>query len=636
MCGFVGYFGSSNIKLDEASKEILHRGPDMQGKYKGRDWKVNFNRLSIIDLKSSGMQPFKYMDVTVFFNGEIYNYIELKSKYKNEFRSHTNADGEILPFLYKKKGIGFLNELNGMFAIIVIDHKRNKKYIIRDRFGQKPIYYSHYKNNLLFASEIRSIKVVSPLKLSKLNLNINMNVGFLPNPITLYENVFALDPGSYIEHVGSKKTKKFFWYNPKIIEKKRDNKYIAKKFHQLLDESIKMHLRSDVPVGLFLSGGIDSSLILKTIHKLGDKKIIALNTEIIGKADSEKNNTDIINPQKLCTKLKIKLIRKKLDFEFYNKNIVSIVNNYEGILLETSILNFYFLSSLAKKNNIKVILTGAGNDEAWSGYPWTQRLNYFKNFYFLKLNLNIGNFLRNNFFFKILNKIKLGASFVNFLLILSNPLLKFSTANAPAFKAYMESNSSRALNKIYHLSLKYLIITKQRFQRKYSNIINHLTMLLYNNNVNVFTDLSCMYNSIENRSPFQDHRIFEFLMSVPTSQKSNFFNERILLKKIVKKYLPEYITNAKKSGPTLNFESILKNIDKKIIKVFLVKNIKVVKIYISVNFANKIKNDFSFLYLNHASLLFGVLNLIIWHKINIDKTINNYNISFLKLIKNNN
>ena len=145
MCGIVGYFGNKKINLNSASKSILHRGPDKNGKFKSSDWHIHFNRLSIIDISNKAMQPFKFDGVTIFFNGEIYNYIELKNKYFKSFKLKSNSDGEILPLLYRKKGINFLNYLNGMFSIIIIDEKEKKKYLIRDRFGQKPIYYCKKK-----------------------------------------------------------------------------------------------------------------------------------------------------------------------------------------------------------------------------------------------------------------------------------------------------------------------------------------------------------------------------------------------------------------------------------------------------------------------------------------------------------
>ena len=140
MCGFVGKFGLPDNLIEESGKVILHRGPDMQNFTTGTDWSVAFNRLSILDLSKEGMQPFKYDNVKVFMNGEIYNYVELKEKHNSEFKSKTKCDVEIIPFLYRKYGMNFLNQLNGMFSMVIIDDKLNKKYLIKDRYGKKHLY----------------------------------------------------------------------------------------------------------------------------------------------------------------------------------------------------------------------------------------------------------------------------------------------------------------------------------------------------------------------------------------------------------------------------------------------------------------------------------------------------------------
>ena len=150
MCGFVGKFGLPDEKIKEAGKIIYHRGPDMQNFLNGKDWSVAFNRLSILDLSSEGMQPFEHDGVKVYMNGEIYNFIELRKKFHSEFKYKTNCDVEIIPYLYRKLGMSFLNHLNGMFSMIIIDEKLNKKYLVKDRYGKKPLYYYKSNNEIFF------------------------------------------------------------------------------------------------------------------------------------------------------------------------------------------------------------------------------------------------------------------------------------------------------------------------------------------------------------------------------------------------------------------------------------------------------------------------------------------------------
>ena len=195
MCGIIGCFGKVDKKINIAGNFINHRGPDEQKYLEGIDWSIRFNRLSIIDLSTEAMQPFSYDGIDVFVNGEIYNYIELREKYKKEFNFKTLSDIEIVPFLYNKFGIQFLNYLNGMFSMVIIDNKKNKKYLIRDRFGKKPLYYFQKGETLYFSSEIKAFDNLINLELDKENFAINFIANLNPEPLTPYKNIFSVLPG---------------------------------------------------------------------------------------------------------------------------------------------------------------------------------------------------------------------------------------------------------------------------------------------------------------------------------------------------------------------------------------------------------------------------------------------------------
>ena len=191
MCGFVGCFGLKLNDIREAGRKISHRGPDDNRYCEGDNWSLHFYRLSIIDLNKNAMQPFIFKDVEFFVNGEIYNYLELKQKFKSEFNCKTNSDIEILPFLYNKFGMNFLKYLNGMFSMVIIDKKSNKRFLVKDRFGKKPIYYSVIGKKLLFASEIKALKpLLKKTEIEKNNVAINLLTNFILPPFTPYKEVF--------------------------------------------------------------------------------------------------------------------------------------------------------------------------------------------------------------------------------------------------------------------------------------------------------------------------------------------------------------------------------------------------------------------------------------------------------------
>ncbi len=270
MCGFVGYFGKDSIDLEEAREIIATRGLDMNGTKSGDCWRVAFNRLSIHDLSKNGMQPFEpfeYNKTIVYLNGEIFNYIELLEEHKDEFKPKSDSDVEIIPFLYNKYGMEFLNRLNGMFAIVLIDNKREKKYLIRDRFAEKPLYYTLDKDSLLFSSEVKALKKLKKLEIDKTNIKINFTCWFLPQPLSLYKEVFNVNAGSYIEYKDGKLIEKR-WYQPNIKKCNGSEEEREERFIELYKSAINLRLGSDVPVGLFLSGGLDSTSIAKFAKEL--------------------------------------------------------------------------------------------------------------------------------------------------------------------------------------------------------------------------------------------------------------------------------------------------------------------------------------------------------------------------------
>ena len=208
------------------------------------------------------MQPFSHEDITIFVNGEIYNYIELRDRYSKEFRCKTSSDVEILPFLYKKYGLDFLNLINGMFSLVIIDKNKNKFFLVRDRFGKKPLFYFLQKDKLYFSSEIKGLENFINLKINKDNLALNLIANLNIEPLTVFEDIESVLPGFAYEY-SNKKIFKIRWYKPKIQKLNMNYDFMEKKFYELSNSSINYRLRSDVPIGIFLSGGLDSNHILK-------------------------------------------------------------------------------------------------------------------------------------------------------------------------------------------------------------------------------------------------------------------------------------------------------------------------------------------------------------------------------------
>ncbi len=631
MCGFVGKFGEPNRIIKEAGKIILHRGPDMQNFLTGKDWSIAFNRLSVLDLTNEGMQPFEYDGVKVYMNGEIYNYIELREKFVSEFKYKTNCDVEIIPFLYRKLGMSFLNYLNGMFSMVIIDEKFNKKYLIKDRYGKKPLYFFKSKKELFFSSEIKALKFLIEPEIDLENIHINLISNFIIPPLTPYKGIFSLLPGYYLE-LYENKINEVNWYTPKIEQRNIDEEKIKVKFQELVDQSIKFRLRSDVPLGIFLSGGLDSNFLLKKLLSK-NKDILALICNISGK-EKEKNATDNLIPSKICKELGCKSITINFDYSYFNKNFVKIVNAHDELITNSGVLIFYSLSEEAKKNNIKVIYSGAGGDEIAGGYYWQKKLKLVPNFLFRKKKVfNLIEkffytlfFKNNKFLRKIFKTYQLFFKPENYHVGTHGSNLKFFLGNSFLIA---EKKIKKIYEKFYKTSELALSEKSNKELLDYNNIF--LTIATQN----YIFDSMTMANSIENRSPLLDYKLFEFMSSIPKKIR-NKNGLKSLYKTILSKDLPDYITNAKKSGPNLPLKLWFNERpeQKEKIILFIKKNISILERFISKEFAKNIKNENIFKIDHNFEITFKSLCLIIWVKLNVENSIIDEKVSLEDLIKN--
>ena len=406
MCGIIGFVGKKKIELEKSANLIFHRGPDKTSIEYNENFSVAFNRLSIIDTSDNAMQPFKSQGVTIYFNGEIYNYIELKQQYAKEFISKTRSDGEILTFLYKKYGIQFLHKINGMFSIVIFDENKKRAFFIRDRFAEKPLYYKLENNVFYFTSEIKALTPLISLNEDLTNLNVNINCLFLPQGLSLFKDIYSVNPGSYIELNFSKKLyfKEIKWYQPSIKLEKMNEAFIFEKMDHLLKDSLKIRTRSDVPVGMFLSGGLDSSCVAYYAKKNYDKQLTSLTAIIEEKFDVEQNLTDTDIPKKYSSSLNISHHQVQFNFKFFNENFIDVIFNCEELFLDSGNLMYYGLAKKAKDLGIKVVLKGNGGDEIFGGYPWQRQVNLFPNsilnFSFKNLNRNFENIFSSQIFLK--------------------------------------------------------------------------------------------------------------------------------------------------------------------------------------------------------------------------------------------
>jgi asparagine synthase (glutamine-hydrolysing) len=610
MCGIAGYIGTKiiNNNLINKSLDLLYnRGPDFKDvkKYSINLKKYNnilflHTRLSIIDLEQRSNQPFEDGNYSVIFNGEIYNYLEIKKDLiLKGFKFHTTSDTEVLLKSYIVYGINFFKKLEGMWAFAIWDKKNSKLILSRDRFGEKPLFYSKQNDGIYFSSDIRVIRCLSEknyeYNISRLTKGIVCGYKSLyKNPSeTFYKEISQIPQASYAEIKNNLELRinRYWSVKKKKINFKKDSELIENA-RDLLFNSIKIRLRSDVPLAFCLSGGVDSGALVSVAAKKFNIKVNSFS--ILDNADfryNEKKNID-------------KVVRD-ISSNHHEINIRDIQNNSNNVerikkLIEYKsgpipTITFFlhsFLSENISKNSFKVAMSGTAADEIYTGY-YDHHLQYLYD----NRNKKEFNLYKNNFE-KLVKPLIRNSYLKKFNLYISNS----------HFRKHIYDNSenfSKLLKKDVKIDLSFSEIkfTSQLFKNRSLNELFHETTPVILNE----DDTNSMYYSIENRSPFLDSNLFDFLYSMPTVKLIQNGYAKFILRESVKNYLHEDVRMDRiKKGFNASIKSIFDFSDKKFIDEILNKNSKIFEIF-DIKKVEKIFNkDIN---LNHYSkFIFSFIN----------------------------
>ena len=532
MCGIFGLNQSKDQNFIKKFVELQnHRGPDAKNYYLNNEVTLIHNRLSILDLQY-GDQPMIYNDKVIVYNGEIFNSPTIRKNLEKigySFKTK-NSDTEVLLKLYDYKGAEMLNELNGMFAFVIYDIKKNILFGAVDQFSNKPLYYSLSGNNFAFSSEIKPL-----LKLENTDNKLSFNsiikyfqLQYIPFGDTIYKNIKKLNNSNYFEYNLKSKKIDIQKYSKKI-NKVEFNSYkdVIIAGREALEQSVKNWSLSDVPIIFSLSGGLDSSLISSIYSNTSKTRIetITVGFDDVNKDQDERNFAKIISKNINSYHHEIVInsnnFLKDMDLIFEN-----LCEPYAG-----SLASWYVYKNLSNK---KVIFTGTGADELFGNYgKWK---NYLFSDFFIK---NIFQ----NFFNQNLKNIKHFYGYMYKKIFYENELNKLILKN---------HNYSNDLNLIIHS----LVQNKKFDPKKNIQEIDFNLQLpwefLY------ITDRLSMLNSIEARTPFLDDEMINYIKNVPSKYLTKMTNSKILLKDIARKYIPDEIINRKKKGFVLPKESWLK------------------------------------------------------------------------------
>ena len=560
MCSIFGHINFKNNLLDkkifiDASDLMKSRGPDAKSYLSDNNvYQFAFNRLAIQDLNITGNQPMisscgRYLCV---FNGEIYNFKNIYKEIGKHFIWRGSSDTEVLLNAWSIWQEETFNKIDGMFAFAIWDLQKQKLILGRDRIGEKPLYYSLDNESIIFSSRPKSILKIYPhLKeeIDKESLEFYLSAGFFPRKKCFFSKIKKLEPGTYLKFDEEGSTIKKYWdinnFNPSKINQNSIN-YNVTKCEELLKESIQDRLISDKPLGFFLSGGIDSSLIVSIASTILKKE----NIKVFNLGFDDNQFDESKDAQLVANHLDIKLNKKKLDPKELILLFPKFYENFDEPFADSACFPLMAISEFAKKY-VDVVITGDGGDELFGGYSYYSTIDYFNKFN--KSLTFLGKVIPFLFFSKYLknNKIELLSKLFEYDGFIS----KFSfmrSARKDFPNIFINSSSDEFdIHNVFNKYAKKMSLNISPVDK--SMKLDILTTL--NDNYLQKSDLSTMAYSLECRSPFLSKKIIEWSQTLHANQKVNFFNKKIILKKLAKKYLPEEIVNKKKRG----FELPIKN-----------------------------------------------------------------------------
>jgi len=590
MCGICGItnFFNCPVKTDELKAMISpmkHRGPDDEGYYLEGNTGIAMCRLSIIDVEK-GHQPISNEDqsIWVVLNGEIYNYIEIRKYLKKKghvFR--TNSDTEVIVHLYEEKGLNALEYLNGMFAFALYDSQLKGLWLVRDRLGIKPLYYVELNKRFMFSSDLNSINTLHRFDIDEGSFLKYLGFAYIPTPNTIYKNVKKLYPAQYLWIKNGNITCNRYWTLPEKQMWNGGNCEAKVKLEELLADSVKLQLRSDVPLGVFLSGGLDSSGIVAFASKAGFNQ---LNTMTIN--FKSKNGEDSKFAREVSSQYES--IHTEIDFGWDTlvKELDELINFLDEPVSDSAIIPTFLLSKIARDKGIKVILTGAGGDEIFGGYL-RHHQSLIGSPRWIAENLpkpvrkTIGNIWS---LFQPQRGIRA-----------KDPRIAFGSECSGADLSFIKKIVKKDH---YNSILKYIyepFMNLERVGKKHNYSYERMELDLQNylvDDVLSLTDKATMAASIEGRVPLLDHRIVEFAFSLPCSLNLADSKPKGLFTQTLSDYLPYNLLNRSKEGfnaPTITW--MLESVADVVLEELLSSPTQIVKEIIDLPALEKVLLDTS-------------------------------------------
>jgi len=543
MCGITGIVNRrAKVKLDQLTKMtdlIAHRGADAQGVYLNEDKTcgLGHRRLSILDLSESANQPMhsKCGNFSIVYNGELYNFKALRKTLEEEgAQFFTASDTEVVLQAFIAWGPKCVERFNGMFAFAVWNNKTEELFLFRDRLGIKPLYYAWDEQTLYFASELKAIApFIDQKDWDEKAIQHYFRLGYIPAPHSIYKAVRKLEEGSFIQFDKADFLIKKYWELEGKVEKKTlsDENEAKTEYHELLKSSVEMRLQSDVPFGVFLSGGIDSSTVAAVAQSISDQPI---STFSIGFEEAD------FDESQYAKKVAEHLGTNHHEFSLSHKDVQYLIADipswYDEPFADASALPTYLVSKLASEK-VKMVLTGDGGDEQFMGYgmyTWADRLTTLKTLrWFIKKGLSASskiNHQRASQYFDF----KDGDHLPSHIFSVDQGL--YSAKQLKHYFAFSEAYSPLLLGK---MKRSLLVSENQSFY----DLKHYLSGDLLTK-----VDRATMQNGLEARVPLLDHRLVEFTFNLDEKLKRKNGESKYLLKQVLYDYVPESFFDRPKWG----------------------------------------------------------------------------------------
>jgi len=545
MCGINGFNFENKETIAAMNRAVAHRGPDGDGMFVGGGVSLGHTRLAIIDLTEKGAQPMRYKHLTITYGGEVYNYLELREELqRNGHTFKTESDTEVILAAFDEWGSECVHKFNGMWAMCIYNSQTNELFLSRDRFGVKPLYYYFENRVFVFASEIKSILEHKKLGINKKEninptaLELYFSMGYIPAPHSIYNTVQKLSAAhSLIFDIEKKEIKKIWnYYTLPKFSPLDDRQRLLDEGRELLDSATQLRMRSDVPVGAFLSGGLDSSAVTATMAKYAkDETPLTFSVEF---SDPDHNEEKFIRTASRY----IDTDHESVSFDEvdFNKKLEEYIHHFDEPFGDYAGFPTLTVSELASQEVI-VALSGDGGDEVFGGYK-----KYVMGAQIMVL-YSVPQILR-----KMVRAALLPFEWISKIAMLRRAIeLSFLSkeefyANATETFGYSSVVHKDFVRKHMGESLTLCDGNLAEAMRVYDTVVGTLPDSFLTK-----VDRASMAHGLEVRSPFMDYRFMEYSQKIPTKWKQNSLGQtKIIMREIIKDILPESIVNRGKSGFT--------------------------------------------------------------------------------------